>query len=429
MPAIVMKPWSEIKPYDRNPRKNDDAVEAVANSIREFGFKQPIVVDRDLVIIAGHTRWKAAARLKLKEVPVIIAEDLSEEQAAAYRIADNSTGELAEWDLDLLSNELENISYDMSDFGLDFIQVGETDPEDVEEVDVPEVPEEATAEKGQIYRLGDHFLMCGDSTDPEDVKRLMAGGEADMVVTDPPYNVDYAGKNEALSTLDKQNRITREIENDKMSSDAFDEFLKKAYQNISDSLKAGGAFYIWYAQNNTRNFYHAFEGTELEVHQALVWVKNNIVLSRSDYQWQHEPCIYGWKAGAGHYYVDDRSQHTVTEYPVENELKNKTPAELRQIIHDLLQAVPTDVLKEDKPQVSELHPTMKPVKLIARQIANSSRVGETVLDLFGGSGTTLMAAEQLGRKARLMEYDPHYVDVIIARWEEYTGKKAELVNG
>ncbi len=429
MPAIVMKPWSEIKPYDRNPRKNDDAVDAVANSIREFGFKQPIVVDRDLVIIAGHTRWKAAAKLKLKEVPVIIAEDLSEEQANAYRIADNSTGELAEWDLDLLSNELENISYDMADFGLDFIQVGETDPDDVEEVDVPDVPEETTAERGQIYRLGDHFLMCGDSTDPEDVKRLMAGGEADMVVTDPPYNVDYAGKNEALSTLDKQNRITREIENDKMSSDAFDEFLKKAYQNLSNSLKAGGAFYIWYAQNNTRNFYHAFEDTELEVHQALVWVKNNIVLSRSDYQWQHEPCIYGWKTGAGHYYVDDRSQHTVTEYPAENELKNKTPAELRQIIHDLLQAVPTDVLKEDKPQVSELHPTMKPVKLIARQIANSSRVGETVLDLFGGSGTTLMAAEQLGRKARLMEYDPHYVDVIIARWEEYTGKKAQLVNG
>ena len=176
MPAIVMKPWSEIKPYDRNPRKNDDAVDAVANSIREFGFKQPIVVDKDLVIIAGHTRWKAAARLKLKEVPVIIAEDLSEEQANAYRIADNSTGELAEWDLDLLSTELQDISYDMSDFGLDFIQVGETDPEDVEEVDVPEVPEEATAEKGQIYRLGDHFLMCGDSTDADDVRRLMAGG-------------------------------------------------------------------------------------------------------------------------------------------------------------------------------------------------------------------------------------------------------------
>lgn len=250
-----------------------------------------------------------------------------------------------------------------------------------------------------------------------------------MVVTDPPYNVDYAGKNESLNRADKGNRIQTEIENDKMDAGQFLEFLSKAYQNMSDSLKAGGAFYIWYASNSTMEFYGALEGTGLDAHQELVWVKNNIVLGRSDYQWQQEPCIYGWKEGAGHYFIDDRSQRTVTEYPIETELKDKSPAELRQIIHNLLQAVPTDVIHEDKPQVSELHPTMKPVKLIARQIANSSRVGETVLDLFGGSGTTLMAAEQLGRKARLMEYDPHYVDVIIARWEEYTGKKAELVNG
>lgn len=426
---IIEMKVSDIVPYAKNPRKNDEAVAGVMKSIEDYDFLQPIVVTKNGTVVAGHTRLKAVKKMGWKTVEVIVADHLTEEQAREYRIADNATGEKAEWDYDLLAGELQEISTDMSVFGLDFEPIVEADPEDVTEVGVPDVPEVATAEKGQIYRLGNHLLMCGDSTDPDDVRTLMAGGEADMVVTDPPYNVDYAGKTESLNRADKGNRVHKDIENDNMDSAQFLDFLSKAYQNMSDSLKAGGAFYIWYASRSTREFYGALEGTGLEAHQALIWVKNTIVLSRSDYQWQHEPCIYGWKEGAGHYFIDDRSQHTVTEYPTEEELKGKTPTELRQIIHDLLQAVPTDVIRENKPAASELHPTMKPVRLIARQIANSTRAGEIVLDLFGGSGTTLMAAEQLGRRARLMEYDPHYVDVIIARWEEYTGKKAELVSG
>lgn len=225
---------------------------------------------------------------------------------------------------------------------------------------------------------------------------VSSGGEdMDLVVTDPPYNVNYGQKNEDLNRIDKGARNKEFIANDDLDPDSFMDFLSKAYQNMDRVLKKGGAFYIWYASTSSKPFYNAFDGTDLEHHQELVWVKNGICLSRSDYQWQHEPCIYGWKKGAGHYFVDDRSQHTVIE--------------------------------ENKPTVSDMHPTMKPVALIARLIGNSSKAGQCVFDPFGGSGSTLIAAEQLGRRAYLMELDPHYVQVIIERWQALTGKKARLV--
>ena len=390
-------PIDKVTPYDKNPRNNDDAVDATANSIKKFGWQQPIVVDKNGVIIVGHTRLKAAKKLKLHTVPVVVAESLSEEQAKAYRLADNKTGELADWDMGLLDDELNAIDdIDMTDFGFDLGSLDD-DKEVVDDEFDPEPPEEPTSQVGDIYQLGRHRLMVGDSTDTDQVTALMGGQQADLLLTDPPYNVAL-GMGGSVDEARKRHRRTDGlvIMNDKMSNDDFREFLVKAYTAAKENMKAGAAFYIWHADSERYNFEGACIDVGWQVRQTLIWSKNSMTLGRQDYQWRHEPCLYGWNEGGSHSWYSDRKQTTVLNF--------------------------------DKPTASKLHPTMKPVPLFDYQIKNSSKAGDNVLDLFGGSGTTMIACEQNGRNAYLMELDPRYVDVIINRWEEFTGKKAAKIS-
>lgn len=406
----------ELIPYINNPRKNDQAVDAVASSINNFGFKVPIVIDKYGEIVTGHTRLKAAKKLGLKEVPVIIADDLTENQVRAFRLADNKVAELAEWDEEILQAELDLTDFDMDQFGFEEMQEivsNEAFDDDFEE----ELPDEPETQPGDIYKMGDHILMCGDSTKSEDVQTLMGGQMADLVVTDPPYNVNYeGGTKDALK-----------IQNDNMDDASFLAFLIDAFKTMKEALKPGSAFYIWHSDGKRWFFSDALKQNGLEERQNLIWVKNALVLGRQDYQWKHEPCLYGWKDGAAHHFIDLRGEETVIE---DNPSLNKMSKpdliqyvkELRKIIDDK-----TTVLREDKPLANDLHPTMKPVPLIAYLIRNSSLKNEIVLDLFGGSGTTLIACEQLCRKARIMELDPKYCDVIVSRWEELTGREAEKI--
>lgn len=376
----------ELKEYSNNPRLNDEAVEYVAKSIEEFGFKVPIIVDKDNVIVAGHTRKKAATRLGLKEVPVIVADDLNADQIKAFRLADNKVAEYSEWDMDLLMIELNDIEFEMEDFGFDDAEIEDIEEAEEDDFEV-EVPEEPKSKLGQIYQLGKHRLMCGDSTKQEDVDELMDGKKVDLFITDPPYNVSYTGKTKEMLT----------IENDEMADEDFRQFLVDAFKTADEVMKPGSAFYIWHADLEGYNFRGACKDIDWQVRQCLIWVKNSMVMGRQDYHWKHEPCLYGWKPGAAHKWEADRKQTTVLEF--------------------------------DRPNKNLEHPTMKPIPLFDYQIKNNTVKGDNVLDLFGGSGTTLIACEQSGRESYTMELDPKYVDVIIKRWEEYTRKKAVLVNG
>ncbi len=391
---VIEVPIEQIKPYENNPRINDDAVHETANSIKEFGWQQPIVVDKNNVIIVGHTRLKAAKQLGLTKAPVVIADKLSDEQVKAYRLADNKTGELADWDLELLDLELNDITeLDMTDFGFDDVMEGAED-EIIEDEFDEEVPEEPKAKLGQIWQLGRHRLMCGDSTDQEQVKTLMGGQKADLLLTDPPYNVDYSSKNYGRNKASKT-RKNNQIANDKMTPQDFKKFLGLVFSNARENMKSGASFYIWFSDLATVEFNQAANESGLIIKETLIWVKNHFVLGKQDYQHKHEPCLYGWVAGGSHSWYSDRKQTTILNF--------------------------------DKPLRSDLHPTMKPVALFDYQIKNNTKTEDVVLDLFGGSGTTIMACEQNGRNAFAMEYDPKYVDVIIKRWEDFTGEKAELI--
>ena len=282
-------------------------------------------------------------------------------------------------------------------------------------------PGDAVAKRGQVYQLGNHRLMCGDSTSASDVQKLMGGEQADCLVTDPPYNVNYGGDAAAPTNRGKH----RVIENDNLTDSEFYAFLLKFYQNAEAALKPGGTFYIWHADNEGNNFRNALRDAGLQLRQVLIWNKSQLVLGRQDYQWKHEPCLYGWKDGAAHYFTSSRTETTIIEEEIPEFSKMKKDELVRMLEKVYSQA--TTVIDELKPTKSDLHPTMKPLRLMAYQIQNSTRKGEIVLDLFGGSGSTLIAAEETGRRCRMMEYDPRYVDVIIKRWEEQTGKKAKLL--
>lgn len=396
MKNIVMMPISDVHPYPNNPRVNKEAVSKVAASLNEFGFRQPIVVDKDNVIIVGHTRLQAARQLGFTEVPVLVADDLSEEQVRAYRLADNKTAEFAEWDFDKLDEELAGIlDIDMTDFGFEF---EEEQPEVIEDDFEPELPEEPKAQRGDIYILGRHRLMCGDSTSVTDVEQLMDGVKADMLLTDPPYNVDYHG-------------TAGKIQNDNMDSDSFRSFLRDAFLTARTVMKPGGVFHVWHAETEGYNFRGALADAGFTCRQQLIWVKSSQTLGRQDFQRMYEgvltgdnfldeemeqngyePCLYGWKDGAGHKWYKKRKEK--------------------------------DVLFFDKPRASAEHPTMKPILLFDYEMQCNTKPGDAVLDLFAGSGTTIMAAEQNGRTAYCMELDPKYVDVIIQRWESFTGREA-----
>lgn len=416
---IIMKKVDEIKPYEKNPRHNEEAVKYVANSIKEFGFKNPIIIDKNNVIIAGHTRLKASIYLNLESVPCIIADDLTEEQVKALRIADNKVSEMATWDEGLLELELEQITgIDMGLFGIEELEELEEEIVD-DEFDVDKALDETEQEYGinigDIYQLGKHKLMCGDSTNPEHVKKLLEGKEADLLFTDPPYNINVSN-----SKGDK-------IINDNMKDKEFYLFLESAFKNAGENLKKGGAFYIWYADTEVVNFRNALTNNELEVKQNLIWNKNTFTLGRQDYKWKHEPCLYGWKKGASHYFIDIFNIPTVLEQePIEVDKLSKE--ELKKILKDILDYKYTTIICENKPRINDLHPTMKPIPMCANLISNSTNPEEIVLDLFGGSGSTLIACEQINRKAYLMEYDPKYVNVILKRYEEFTGEKPIKLN-
>lgn len=387
---VVMMPPDALTPYPDNPRKNDAAVDAVAESIRRFGFRQPIVVDEAKVIVVGHTRWRAAKKLGLAEVPVHVARDLTPEQARAYRIADNQTATLAEWDDDRLARELlalQAANVDLGTLGFDGDEVARllhaatppvtlADPDDA-----PEPPADAETRPGDVWQLGPHRLLCGDSTKAEDVRRVMAGDSADLLLTDPPYGVAYTG-----GTAEK---LT--IANDDLDEDELRAFLAKAFAAGAGVLKPGGGFYLWHADLVSLPVRLACRDAGLRVRQCLVWVKNAFAIGRQDYHWRHEPCLAGWKDGAAHTWLGGRDQSTVLEF--------------------------------DKPSRNAEHPTMKPVALFERLVENSCRRAGVVLDLFGGSGTALAAAHRTGRVARLVELDPRYCDVIVKRWEGLTGEK------
>lgn len=409
---IYDKPLGWLTPYENNPRNNDEAVEPVANSISEFGFKVPIVATPDGEIINGHTRWKAAKKLKLKTVPVIIADDLTEEQVRAFRLADNKVAEIAQWDIELLLSEIESVdNLDMtlfgftdSDYTLDDFEDEETGTDISEDEIESEGDSVSSVEYGDIYQLGRHRLMCGDSTSAGDMKELVNGEKIDLYVTDPPYNVAYEGKTEEAMT----------IQNDSMDDASFRKFLRDAFEVADQHLKPGGAFYIWHADSEGLNFRAAVKETGWLLKQNLVWVKNSIVLGRQDYQWKHEPCLYGWKDGASHYFIDNRSLATVIEEDEEN-LKEMTKGELISYIKTMQENSPTSIFYEDKPVRSDIHPTMKPLKLIARCVLNSSKKGERVLDSFNGGGSTLMVCEKTERIYYGMELDPVYVERTIKR--------------
>ena len=384
---IEYLPVDQLTPYEHNARKHQDKdLAAIVSSIREFGFDDPIGVwGGHNVIVEGHGRLMAVKKLGMETVPVIRLDHLTDEQRRAYALAHNRTAELSEWDEVVKDLELRAIDeLDMSKFGFDLSALKD-DGETVEDDYDIDAPVEARAKHGDIWQLGRHRLMCGDSTSFEDVDKLMDGQQADLLITDPPYNVNYEGSNHL------------KIKNDNQTDAAFRQFLVDAFTTADSVMKPGAVFYIWHADSEGYNFRGACHDVGWTVRQCLIWNKNSLVMGRQDYQWKHEPCLYGWKDGAGHLWASDRRQTTVIDF--------------------------------NKPSKNDVHPTMKPVGLFDYQIKNNTKGGDIVLDLFGGSGTTIIACEQNGRKSYMMELDPHYVDVIIARWEEFTGQRAELING
>ncbi|NBS69866.1 site-specific DNA-methyltransferase [bacterium] len=389
---ITVKKVAELIPYANNSRTHsDEQVAQIAASIKEFGWTNPILVDGTNGIIAGHGRLMAARKLGHTEVPTIELKDLTEAQKKAYIIADNKLALNAGWDNDLLKiefDQLKDLGFDLELTGFSLDEIEALDPEEVtagltDEDETPPVPEEPKTKPGDIYQLGKHRLMCGDSTSIQALETLCEGQLVDMWLTDPPYNVAY------------ESGTGLTIKNDDMEDDQFRQFLRDAYVAADAVMKPGAVFYIWHANKESFNFQAAALDAGWIIRQHLVWKKSSLVLGQQDYHYKHEPCLYGWKEGAGHLWAADRKQTTILEF--------------------------------DKPSRNGEHPTMKPVALFEYQMLNNTKGGDIVLDSFGGSGTTLIAAEKNGRVARLMELDPKYCDVIVKRWEDFTGKKAVLL--
>jgi DNA modification methylase len=426
---VEQRSIQSIRPYENNPRRNEAAVDAVVASIREFGFRQPIVVDEAGVIIVGHTRYLAALKLSMQTVPVHVAVGLTPVQVKAYRLADNATAALSSWDDDKLLRELaqlQEMNFDLALTGFSSEELlrllaptateGQTDPDDV-----PAPPDDPISRPGDLWVLGRHRLLCGDASKPEDVDRLLAGQKIQLVNTDPPYNVKVEPRsNNAIAaglssfqgtthhqsldlarhpekskpTARKLRAKDRPLENDFVSDAEFDRLLAAWFGAISRVLEPGRCFYIWGGYANIGNYPPVLKACELYFAQAIIWVKEHPVLTRKDFMGNHEWCFYGWRKGAGHQFFGPNNA--------------------------------TDVwsIKKVNPQ-SMVHLTEKPVELAGRALSYSSKPGENVLDLFGGSGSTLIACEQSGRQGFLMELDQLYCDVIVARWEQFTGRKAE----
>jgi len=410
----------KLIPYAKNSRTHsDEQVSQIAASIKEFGWTNPILVDGDNGIIAGHGRLLAANRLGLDSVPVIELAHLTKNQKAALIIADNKLALNAGWDMMMLTAELEELQeagFDMDILGFDSKEIDkllapEVTEGLVDEDQVPEASPEPRTKLGDIYILGEHRLMCGDSTSIDAVEKLMDGKKCDMVWTDPPYNVAIQG-------------AAGKIMNDDMSDASFKDFLTAVYSCYYLTMRDGAVIYVAHADTERVNFTQCFKESGLKLSQVLIWVKQAGTLSRQDFNWQHEPILYGWKEGAGHYFCGDFTRTSVIDDDIDIKKLNKK--ELEAMVNSLRTEQKSTALRENRPSKSDLHPTMKPVNLVQRMVEWSSQAGETVLDLFGGSGSTLIACEKTGRRARLMELDPKFCDVIVKRWEDFTGKQAEL---
>ncbi len=425
---VEMRPLTSIRPYENNPRLNDAAVDAVAASLKEFGWRQPLVVDAEGVIVVGHTRYKAALKLGMETVPVHVAVGLTNAQLKAYRIADNQTAQLSGWDDDKLPLELmalQELGFDLNLTGFsgdELLRLLDSDSNagQADADDVPAPPDEAITQPGDLWQLGKHRLLCADSSSPADVDRLLDGAPIQLVNTDPPYNVKVEPRSnnaiaaglssfqgtthhqgfdaerhpEKAQPTHKQLRAKdRPLINDFVSEEEFDRLLHAWFGNLARVLQPGRAAYIWGGYANLANYPAVLKAVGLYFSQTIIWVKEHPVLTRKDFMGNHEWCFYTWREGAAHQFYGPNNA--------------------------------TDVwsIKKVNPQ-SMIHLTEKPVELAARAIEYSSKRGENVLDLFGGSGSTLIAAEQTGRKAFLMELDPLYCDVIVQRYEQFTGKKA-----
>lgn len=380
---------ADLIPYAMNSRTHsDEQVAQIAASIREFGFTNPVLIDEENNLIAGHGRVLAARKLNLDQVPAVVVTGLDENRRRALVIADNKLALNAEWDQDKLVVELQSMSVDMQQLAgfsqdelLALLKPAQVDGLTDEDA-LPEVPEDPVTVLGDVWVLGRHRLMCGDATSIDQLEQLCAGQLVDVWLTDPPYNVAYEGATKEKLT----------IQNDNMSNDDFRLFLSNSYSAANAVMKAGAVFYIWHADFEGYNFRGAAFDTGWKVRQCLIWKKSSLVMGRQDYHWMHEPCLYGWKDGAAHLWAADRKQTTILEF--------------------------------DKPSRNGEHPTMKPVALFEYQILNNTKGSDLVLDSFAGSGTTGIACEKHGRNACMMELDPKYCDVIVKRWQDYTGETA-----
>lgn len=401
-----------IKPYAQNAKKHPQyQIEQIKASILAFGNNDPIAIDENNVIIEGHGRYLALRALGYHEVPVIKLHHLSEDQKRAYILAHNKITLNTDFDMSILKDELTNIlDIDMAPFGFSVNLLSQplTPDEELKETE-DSAKEDLTIQVGDLYQCGNHRVLCGDSTHPEHLRKLVGDTAIDLYVTDPPYNVAYEGKTKDALT----------IQNDQMEATAFQDFLTVAFQTVDAVLKAGGAFYIWHADSERLNFSQALKRTGWLEKQTLIWAKDTFVLGRQDYQWQHEPCLYGWKPGSSHYFVSDFSQSTI----LENALESKSKQELIDLIKSYQANQPTSILRVNRPIRNDAHPTMKPIALLERLIRSSSKQGENILDSFAGSGSTLLACERLGRTCYALELDPKYVAVILKRFEEATGIK------
>lgn len=435
---------SELKPADYNPRKaltpEDEEYQKIKRSIEQFGYIEPIIINEDDTIISGHQRRTVLMDLGWEEVDVIVVSVNKQDEKALNVALNKITGE---WDENALKDLLVELDLDDYDFTLtgfnqkeldNLIELTDFEAEVSEDNFNTDAAYEESKEneplvkQGEIWQLGNHRLMCGDAANEDDIKKLLSGDTLDLIITDPPYNVNYEEKAAELNKWRANSNGAMPIENDLMDNDSFYKFLFSAFSNMQAYMRDGAAAYVFHADFEGLTFRQAFKDAGLRLAECLIWEKNNFVLGRQDYQWRHEPILYGWKEGAGHYFVNDRTQDTVIlEDDVDFDSMKKS--ELVEYIKTFLgkYADRTSVLYEKKPMSSSMHPTMKPLELIAKFMKNSSKRDWNVGDFFGGSGSTLMAAEQLGRNAYLMEVDEHYASVIIRRWEEYTGLKAERI--
>lgn len=434
---IVDRKVTELVPYANNPRLNSKAVTPVAESIRKFGFKVPLVIDKNNVVVCGHTRLLAAKEIGLETVPCVVADDLNQKQVDAFRLVDNRVAQFSDWNFDRLAEELSELAdFDLEAFKFDDLMAGLSElypqkQEVTEDNYYENVPNEPKTKIGDLYQLGNHRLLCGDSTNEDDVKKLVQGNKMDLCITDPPYNVSYEEKQKHLQEFRKiGNRENNQVKNDKQTNNDFYNFLNKFFIEMLFSLKNGGSYYIFTPQGyDSFNFAKALNDAGGKIRQQLIWVKNHFVLGFNDYHYKHEPILYGWKDGEAHYFTSQRGKTNIFEEDPIDITKLKKD-ELQDLLRKFLdEKEKTSVIYCDKPRASKLHPTMKPVKLFAEIIENSSRPNENVIDFFGGSGTTLISCEQLGRNAFIMELDPAYCDVIVDRWEKFTGKTAEKLNG